>query len=73
MCQARCRHEAKEIPNYVLEQFRVLKDVPCFLLQTDYTGIMDLVKAMNARYSDRTEIQKRCQKTLSESVRPSSK
>lgn len=43
------------------EQVGVDSDKP----KTDYQGIMELVKAMNARYSDRTEIQKRSQKTLS--------
>lgn len=33
--------------------------------KTDYEGLMDLVKAMNARFSDRAEIQRRSQKTLS--------
>ena len=33
--------------------------------QTDYQGIMELVGALNARFSDRREIQRRSQKTLS--------
>lgn len=39
-------------------------DLYCYL-QTNYNGILDLVKAMNARFSNRQEIQKRSQKTLS--------
>ncbi|CAB9511338.1 expressed unknown protein [Seminavis robusta] len=34
--------------------------------KTDYGALMDLAKAMNARFSDRTEIHQRAQKTLSE-------